>query len=247
MVTCTLPVRIAFSCLAQSLLGTSETVPNSAMVEAFQNFINAHKSNIVKLALEEDRQQLPTLSFWVVSSLSQFNSRQAHTPEMFTSKLPMCPFWNKMGVTGLLSRYQAQSARLFQYWVWLRMLKAKMPLREDTYLCQIIGNMGSDELHTFLCFATGSLVAQPSRYIQVDTRGSRSSYCPYIHPITRAAIHLCYIPTRNLLQFRKCTGKWVFLNNAWYSNLSHPRALHLASKHNLPHSYPRFPSFYVLL
>lgn len=114
MVTCTLPVRFAFSCLAQSLLGTSETVPNSAMVEDFQNFINTHKSNIVKLALEEDRQQLPTFSFRVVSSLlsllSQFNSRQAHTPEKFTSKLPMCPFWNKMSVTGLLSRYQAQSA-----------------------------------------------------------------------------------------------------------------------------------------
>ena len=84
------------------------------MVEDFQNFINTHKSNIVKLALEEDRQQLPTFSFRVVSSLlsllSQFNSRQAHTPEKFTSKLPMCPFWNKMSVTGLLSRYQAQSA-----------------------------------------------------------------------------------------------------------------------------------------
>lgn len=31
------------------------------------------------------------------------------------------------------------------------------------------------------------------------------------------------------------------MNNAWYSNLSHPKALHLASKHHLPHSHPRFP------
>lgn len=63
MVTCILPVRIAFSCLAQSLLGTSETVPNSAMVEAFQNFINAHKSNIVKLALEEIGNNYPRSPF----------------------------------------------------------------------------------------------------------------------------------------------------------------------------------------
>ena len=53
MVTGILPVRIAFPCLAHSLLGTSETVPESAIVEAFQDSLSTHDSNIFKNALEE--------------------------------------------------------------------------------------------------------------------------------------------------------------------------------------------------
>ena len=58
MVTGILPVRIAFPCLAHSLLGTSATIPKSIIVEAFRDFISMHESNIVKRALEEVKQQL---------------------------------------------------------------------------------------------------------------------------------------------------------------------------------------------
>ena len=79
MVTGILPVRIAFPCLAQSLLGTSQSIPTSALVEAFQDCISVHESNIVKVALEEVKQQLPTFSSSILSGLlsllSHFNSR----------------------------------------------------------------------------------------------------------------------------------------------------------------------------
>ena len=85
MVAGILPVRIAFPCLAHSLLGTSETVPESAVVEAFQDSLSAHDSNIIQNVLEEAKQQQPTFSAQVMSGLlslmSHFNSRQIPTPK----------------------------------------------------------------------------------------------------------------------------------------------------------------------
>ena len=133
-----LPIRIAFPCLAQCLLGMTVTIPQSAIVEAFQDSLSTHEAAIFRSALEEAKQEQPTFSSPVMngllSMLSRFNSRQMPSPRSIQQQ--MCnvamyeflskptaalatmysgvseqhrPFWNRMGIAGLLSLFKAQS------------------------------------------------------------------------------------------------------------------------------------------
>ena len=244
MVTGILPVRIAFPCLAHSLLGTSATIPKSIIVEAFQDFISTHESNIVKRALEEVKQQLPAFSSEVksglISLLGHFNSRQVHSPGTFhqqvtnvatyeflikpTAALAMIhsgvpqqhrPFWDRMGVTGLLSLYQAQCACPATVLSMIEDAEGQNASQERIlrYLCQFIGNMGSDELHTFLRFVTGSSVCSALK-IEVEFNMSGASRRPIAHTCTPSlelpSTYATY--TEFVSEFRKCMASeysWI--------------------------------------
>ena len=139
MVTGILPIRIAFPCLAQCLLGTTVAVPPSILVETLIDSLTPYEADIVKKAFEEVKHQLPTFSTDIMtgllSLLSRFNSRQLPTPLKFrqmvgqvasyeflskpsaalavmNSGVPALykPFWEGVGLNTLYLIYQAQCA-----------------------------------------------------------------------------------------------------------------------------------------
>ena len=87
MVTGILPVRVAFPCLAQCLLGTTVAVPSSILGETLIDSLTPYEADIVKRAFEEVNCQFTTFSTVVMtgllSLLSRFNSRQLPTPLKF--------------------------------------------------------------------------------------------------------------------------------------------------------------------
>ena len=87
MVSAILPIRIAFPFLVWCLLGATTIVSSSILVTAFIVSLCPHESSVVKKAIEEAKQQLPTFSTntlpALLSLLSRFNSRQVLTPQMF--------------------------------------------------------------------------------------------------------------------------------------------------------------------
>ena len=245
IVTGILPVRIAFPCLAQSLLGTSVIIPKSIIVESFRDFISMHESSIVKKALEEVKQQLPAFSSEVMSGiislLSRFNSRQIPSPKTFlqqvtnvatyeflvkpTAALAMIhsgvpqqhhPFWDRMGVSGLFSLYQAQSACPATVLSMIEDAEGLNATQERIlgYLRQFIGNMGSDKLRTFLRFVTGSSVCSALK-IQVEFNMlSGASRRPIAHTCTPSlelpSTYATY--TEFVSEFRRCMASdfsWI--------------------------------------
>ena len=139
LMTGLLPVRIAFPCLARSLLGISVSIPDAILVESFIDSISTYEASIIKKALTEAREQLPTFSSQVLSGLmlllSRFNCRQAPRPVGFRDALVKVAtyeflskptaalaiihsgipqqhhsFWDRVDVASLLSIYQAQHA-----------------------------------------------------------------------------------------------------------------------------------------
>ena len=138
MVSGILPIRITFPCLAQCLLGTTVTVPHSAIVEPFKDSLSTHEASVFRSALEEAKQEQPTFSSPVMNRLlpmlSRFNSRQMPSPKYIRQQVynvttyefltkPTAAlttiysgipeqhhsFWNRMGIAGLLSLYIVQS------------------------------------------------------------------------------------------------------------------------------------------
>lgn len=244
MVSGILPVRIAFPCLAHSLLGTSETVPESAILEAFQDSLSTHDSNVVKNALKEVKQQQHTFSLQVTSELipllSHFNSRQIATPKSFHQHITNVgtneflikpaaalalihtgvpeqhrPFWGRVGVTGLLSFYKAQSVCPSMVLKMVKEAEGQNATQERIwgYLRQFIGNMASDELHMFLRFTTGSSVCS-ALTIQVQFNMlSGASRWPIAHTCTPSlelsATYSTY--TEFVSEFRSCMAK----ENSW--------------------------------
>ena len=245
MVTGILPIRIAFPCLVQSLLGTSRTIPESAMVEAFQDSISTHESNIVKLALEEVKQQVPTFSSQVMSGLvcllSRFNSRQIPTPEKFYRQMvnlatyefvtkPAAAlgmmysgvpqqhrsFWDRMGVIGLLSVYRAQSVCPATVLRMIEDAEGQNATEERIlgYLRQFVGNMGADELRTFLRFATGSAVCSALKIHVAFNVLSGAARRPIAHTCTPSLeLSSTYATYSEFVsEFRKCIASdysWI--------------------------------------
>ena len=212
MVTGLLPGRIAFPCLARSLLGFSVTIPDSVLMEAFLDSISAHEANIVKEAFVEVKQGVRKFSSPVMSGLlsllSRFNSRKVPTPESFkplvlkvatyqflsqptaalvaiSSGVPKLyqPFLERMGVAGLLLVYRAQSASPATVLRMLEDNEGQDATQERIlgYLRQFVGNMGLDELRTFLRFVTGSSVCSALKIRVEFNRLSGASRRPIAH------------------------------------------------------------------
>ena len=245
MVSGVLPVRIAFPCLAQSILGTSVAVPESVIVEAFQDSLSTHDSNVVKNALNEAEQEQPSFSSQVmsglVSLLSHYNSRQVPTPKtirqqitnvarftfiikptaalaMIHSGIPQQhrPFWDKMGIAGLLSTYKAQSVCPAMVLMMIDGAEGQNATQERVlgYLRQYIGNMGADELRTFLRFTTGSSVCSA---LKIDVHFNMLSGASR-RPIAHTCIPSLELPTTYttytefVCEFRNCLANehsWI--------------------------------------
>lgn len=133
-----LPTRIAFPCLAQSLLGSEISFSDDILFESFMDSISAHELSVMKDAMSVVQQQVhsfpPKVRDGIVALFSRFNSRQLPTPATFKQMVinvaryefiskPAAavmllhkgipkehqPLWTGMGVNGLYALYKAQS------------------------------------------------------------------------------------------------------------------------------------------
>ena len=121
-----------------------------------------------------------------------------------------------MGVTGLLSLYQAQSACPATVLSMIEDAEGQNSTQERIlgYLRQFIGNMGSDKLRTFLRFVTGSSVCS-SLKIQVEFNMlSGAARRPIAHTCTPSlelpSTYGTYLEF--ISEFRKCIANeysWV--------------------------------------
>ena len=181
----------------------------------------------------------------LLSLLSHFNSRQIPTPKsihqhvtnvatyeflikpaaalaVIHSGVPQQhrPFWNRMGIASLLSLYKAQSVCPAMVLRMIDDAEGQNATQERIlgYLRQYIGNMGSDELRTFLRFTTGSSVCSALK-IQVQFNMlCGASRRPIAHTCTPSlelpATYSTY--TEFVSEFRSCVasipGQWMVFN-----------------------------------
>lgn len=187
LVTGILPTSVAFPCLALALLGTEVSIPDDILLQSFMDSISVHELSIVKDAMLEVKQQLPSFSSGVsdgvLSLFSRFNYRQIATPATFEKMVinsakyeflskPAAaimmlhrgipeqhkPFWTKMGLNGLYTIYKALSVSTTMVLDMVEEAEGCNQSEERvlSYLCQFIGNMGPDELISFVRFVTGT-------------------------------------------------------------------------------------------
>lgn len=139
LVTGVLPVRIAFPCLAQCLLGQATIISPSILIETLLDSLSPFEATIMNGAINEAKQNLSSFSSDVmsvlVSVLSRFDIRHLPTPPKFKQVLTQIasyeflakpsvalaamnsgvpkqhkPFWDGVIVDDLLSIYYALTA-----------------------------------------------------------------------------------------------------------------------------------------
>lgn len=186
LTTGVLPVRIAFPCLSQCLLG-SIAVSDQIMFDSFIMSISLHYANVVSRAIAEIRSGAnvfsPQLMNEVLPLLSRFSVRELPTPVRFKEMLiniakyefiakpsaalsiihsgippKHMPFWETCDLPYLLSVYKAQGVSLAKVMKMFEHAEGMNSTEERIidYLRQLIGNMTPNDLSTFLRFVTGS-------------------------------------------------------------------------------------------
>ncbi len=138
LVTGLLPTRIAFPCLAHTLLGTNVDIPEAVLFDCFVDTVSSHEGDIIKQALREiqcgaDSFTL-SLKSDLINTLSRFDIREVPTPKNLRLMLiniskyeflakPVAanmlmnigvpaqhkPFWKSVDISKFLSIYRAQS------------------------------------------------------------------------------------------------------------------------------------------
>ena len=86
-----LPVRMAFPCLAQCLLGQTVTITDSVLVESFIDTMSPYESSILRDAFSDVKRGSAKFSASMQSSLltslSRFGLRKIPTPDRLRSVL----------------------------------------------------------------------------------------------------------------------------------------------------------------
>ena len=188
LVSGTLPIRIAFPCLAAMLLSECQ-LPDEVLINTFIDSLSVHDAMVLKQAFGEVRNQLPSFSADVMSGLhhvlSFYGCREVPRPQTLKhivlqianfefkmkpsaaiasirSGIPTkhLPFWEKMSIADFYSTYTALSVSPAKVLKMMDDCLTSNPCEERvlSYLRQYVGNMHLDELRAFLRYITGSCV-----------------------------------------------------------------------------------------
>lgn len=194
LVTGVLPVRVAFPTLAHCLIGSNIRIPDEVMLTSFMDSLSTHDAAVLKTAFEEHSSEFtPQTRAGLISIFSRSGFREIPTPQALKSsvlRIAACefvlkpsaailemnsgipsqhrPFWEKVGIEGLLNLYKAKSVSAAKVLEMFDEAEGSDLDQERvlTYLRQYIGSMSNEDLSTFLRFVTGSSVCMPKK-IQV--------------------------------------------------------------------------------
>jgi hypothetical protein len=184
LLTCVLPVRIAFPTLAAILLPKFGDLPDHVMVDSFIGTLSAYDASVVRSAYRKVESKEPfseSIRAKLLTILSGFDCREAPSadtffpiirditnhlfirkPCAFINDVPPSHqgFWKAMNCGDFYDVYRSMQASPAKVLRMLSEVTASTPQEEAmlSYLRQYIGNMRQEELQTFLRFVTGSSV-----------------------------------------------------------------------------------------
>ena len=180
VVTGVLPNQIAFPCLAQCLIGSNVVFDEEILKHSFMDSISVYESNLVKQALVEVHNGVPSFSVQVqdglVTMFSRFNSRQLPTPSSF----------HQMTINVAKYEFTTKPAAA------ISLLNKGIPKQHREFWVNMgVSGLGIDDLRTFLRFTTGSSVCSSMQIsIEFNTLSGMSR-----RPIARTCTPSLVLPT----------------------------------------------------
>ena len=185
-----LPDRIAFPCLAAALLSPQVDIDPVILEEAFAECLSTHEANVLRVAIRYKGNTFPDdmltellqifgsygcrsspncqniKVLMVQAAKYMFLVRPAAAIHQLNLGVPDLhrSFWSRMEVVKLFKLYKCISVSTTRVLGLLQKPLLDSPGKDEVwvYLCQFIGNMTNDELHTFLRFITRSFVISVS-------------------------------------------------------------------------------------
>ena len=179
-----LPLKIAFPVVAAMLLGVSVTIPNKFLMSTFIDSLNGYEQDLLKQGLSLTEYSCD-LQGRLVAIVSRFGGRELPTPKSLketilqlakyqfqTTPLPAIMainssipefhrrFWDSKTLADIYLLYYSMvaiPAKVIEIIQEPDTMNA-VEQRIFTYLCQMVGNMKTEELSSFLRFVTGSSV-----------------------------------------------------------------------------------------
>ena len=240
-----LPTRIAFPSLARMLLGMSVKIEDSVLLEAFISIHEASIVKEAVKEMKEQQQKFSSqVLSGLLGLLSRFNYRQIPIPQNlnvvlvsvaayeFLSKPTAAisflhsgipehhlSFWNQINTNDLFSLYQAQSVSAAMVLKIFEAAEGNNPSEERvlSYIRQFVGNMGSDELRSFLRFVTGGSVCS-SLEITIEFNAlSGAARRPIVHTcsptLVLSSTYLTYPEFASEFRgYMTCEHSWIMDN-----------------------------------
>ena len=179
-----LPLKIAFPVLAAMLLGVEIAIPNKFLISTFIDSLNNYEQDLLKQGLSSTEFSCD-LQGKLVAIVSRFGARELPTPnnlkdsilqlakyQFQTKPLPAIiainagipdferRFWDSKTLADIYLLYYSMVATPAKVIDMIQEpdLMNAVEQRIFTYLCQMVGDMKTEELSSFLRFVTGSSV-----------------------------------------------------------------------------------------